>query len=77
MPQFDSYSFPVQNSWFLSVFSFLYFFTLRFYISKLSETFKMRSKLFFYNNTFTKNDTVLVNLYDFHTIINLLSLKNI
>ena len=60
---------------FLSIFSLI--FTLKFYISKLSETFKMRSKLFFYNNTFTKNDPVLVNLYDFHTIINLLSLKRI
>ena len=68
MPQFDFYSFSVQTFWFLLNFSFLYFFILKFYVSKLSETLKMRSKLLSYNNSKNFINNKFLNLYDLHMI---------
>ena len=45
MPQFEFYTFPAQNFYFLSFFCIIYFFIVVFYIPYISEILKMRQKL--------------------------------
>jgi hypothetical protein len=48
MPQFDFYSFPLQNFFLILAFYFVYFFIVFFYLPNFSEVLKMRKKLFSY-----------------------------
>jgi hypothetical protein len=45
MPQFDFFTFSVQNFWTLFSFFIFYFFTLYFYLGYTSEILKSRNKL--------------------------------
>jgi len=45
MPQFDFYSFALQNFYVLLAFFSLHFFLLYFYLPRYAETLKMRKKL--------------------------------
>ena len=62
MPQFDFYSFYEQVSILLLVFTFYYFFFLRFYLVNFSKTIKMRLKLKNFSDN-KNSDTNFKNLF--------------
>ena len=64
MPQFDFFSFSGQVFWTLSSFCLFYFIVLRFYLTRLSETLKMRQKLLSFSTKENKVKDVVVNIYD-------------
>jgi F0F1-type ATP synthase membrane subunit b/b' len=64
MPQFDFFSFSGQVFWTLSSFCFFYFIVLRFYLTRLSETLKMRQKLLSFSTKENKIKDAVVNIYD-------------
>ena len=67
MPQFDAYSFSGQVFITLSGFYFFYFFSLHFYLAKLSSVFKMRQKLI--SNFIKDVDSSLVSATSFNFFI--------
>jgi hypothetical protein len=65
MPQFDIYSFSEQVSLLFIVFAFYYCFFIKFYLSNLFKTLKMRTKLksLLENVESKKNSLKLKNIF--------------
>jgi len=64
MPQFDFYSFALQNFYVLGAFFGIYFFLLFNYLPHYAEVLKMRKKLIkYYGHQTTETKIELINLF--------------
>ena len=71
MPQFDFYTFALQNFYVIFFFLGIYLFILFYYLPQYSEALKMRKKLVkYYGKQNTQSKIELVNLFYSYIFLN-------